>query len=111
MLACVPFAPQTTLLSVRSLLQRYPQAARGGRLASGLNPGLAQGDGTPWVSPGLCGLDQGIVTLMVENHRSGLVWRLMRQCPYLVDGLRAAGFRGGWLDRRYGTRTCHDHAR
>ena len=23
----------------------------------------------------------------------------MRQCPYLVAGLRAAGFRGGWLNR------------
>ena len=35
---------------------------------------------------------------MIENYRSGLLWRLMRQCPYLVSGLRRAGFSGGWLD-------------
>ena len=35
---------------------------------------------------------------MIENARSGLLWRLMRQCPYLVEGLHQAGFTGGWLD-------------
>ena len=50
-----------------------------------------------WVSPWQFGLNQGPITLMVENHRSGLLWRLMRNCPYLVSGLRRAGFTGGWL--------------
>jgi hypothetical protein len=35
---------------------------------------------------------------MIENHRSGLVWSLMRRCAALTAGLRAAGFEGGWLD-------------
>jgi len=34
---------------------------------------------------------------MVENYRTGMVWRLMRDCPYVVTGLRRAGFAGGWL--------------
>ena len=34
---------------------------------------------------------------MIENHASGLIWRLMRGCPYVVAGLRRAGFKGGWL--------------
>jgi hypothetical protein len=50
-----------------------------------------------WVSPWQFGLHQGPITLMVENYRSGLLWRLMRNCPYLVSGLRRAGFAGGWL--------------
>jgi len=50
-----------------------------------------------WVSPFHLGLNQGPIVLMIENYRSGLVWRLMRQCPYLVSGLRKAGFSGGWL--------------
>ncbi len=103
-LACLPFEPGLTLRSVRTLLQRYPDAATAGRLASGLNPGLPTRDAMPWVSEGHFGLDQGIVTLMIENHRSGLPWQLMRRCPYLVNGLRAAGFSGGWLDEaRSGT--------
>ncbi len=35
--------------------------------------------------------------MMIENHRSQLIWRLMRKCPYVRTGLRCAGFRGGWL--------------
>jgi len=34
---------------------------------------------------------------MIENYLSGLIWRLMRRCPYIVTGLRRANFRGGWL--------------
>lgn len=50
-----------------------------------------------WVSPWDYGLNQGPLVLMIENHRSGLLWDLLGQCPYVVDGLRRAGFRGGWL--------------
>ena len=50
-----------------------------------------------WVSPFHFGVNQGPIALMIENHRTGLLWRLMRQCPYIVNGLRAAGFTGGWL--------------
>jgi hypothetical protein len=50
-----------------------------------------------WVSPWQYGLHQGPITLMVENYRSGLLWRLTRNCPYIVSGLRRAGFTGGWL--------------
>jgi hypothetical protein len=34
---------------------------------------------------------------MIENYRTDLVWRLMRQCAPIVAGLRAAGFAGAWL--------------
>ena len=34
---------------------------------------------------------------MIENYRSQLVWKTMRKNPYVVEGLRRAGFRGGWL--------------
>jgi hypothetical protein len=67
------------------------------RYASSFNPSLVGSDGRAWVSPGHFGLDQGIVTLMIENYRSQLIWRLMRSCPHIITGLRRAGFRGGWL--------------
>lgn len=50
-----------------------------------------------WVSPWHFGLNLGPIVLMAENHRSGMVWELMRGCPYIVEGLRRAGFSGGWL--------------
>jgi hypothetical protein len=49
------------------------------------------------VSPWHFGIDQGPIVLMIENYRSGLLWALMRRCPYVVAGLRRAGFTNGWL--------------
>jgi hypothetical protein len=36
---------------------------------------------------------------MIENYKSGLVWQLLRGCRYVVSGLRACGFTGGWLSQ------------
>jgi hypothetical protein len=36
---------------------------------------------------------------MIANHRDDFVWKHMRRCRPLIDGLKRAGFKGGWLDR------------
>jgi hypothetical protein len=99
-LASLPFAPDVVLSTVRAMCRRYPEMFSDDRYASGFNPGLIDAEGKCWVSAGYYGLDQGIVAMMIENHRSQLIWRLMRRCPYVVDGLRRAGFTGGWLGRQ-----------
>ena len=68
-------------------------------MKGGFNPSFAvELDGSSgWVSDDYFGLDQGMTVLMIENHRSGFVWTLMKKCRVLVDGLRRAGFSGGWL--------------
>ena len=43
------------------------------------------------------GLALACYILMIENYRSDFLWKLMKQCPYLVTGLRRAGFNNGWL--------------
>jgi hypothetical protein len=35
---------------------------------------------------------------MAENHRSGLLWKLMRGVAPIRRGLEVAGFAGGWLE-------------
>jgi hypothetical protein len=97
-LASLPFAPEIVLPAIRHMIRRYPEVLAGQRFASGFNPSRSGPDGRAWVSPGLFGLDQGIVVTMTENHRTRMIWRLMRACPYVVAGLRVAGFRGGWLE-------------
>jgi len=96
-IASLPFAPELAWPAIRHLLERYPGLARDGRLTSGFNPTLAGAAPEGWTSEGSFGLDQGIAVLMLENHRSGLIWSLMRRCPAVATGLRRAGFRGGWL--------------
>jgi hypothetical protein len=96
-LASLPFAPNVALDAVRNMQRRHPEMLSQSRYSSSFNPSLARTGRGAWVSPGNFGLDQGIAVMMIENYRTGLIWRLMRNCPYLRAGLRHAGFRGGWL--------------
>jgi hypothetical protein len=53
--------------------------------------------GVGWFDTDYLGIDQGPIIAMIENHRSGLVWRVMRTNPHIIRGLKRAGFTGGWL--------------
>ena len=96
-LASIVFAPEMALAATRHFCKHYPEAFSEYKLPSGFNPTYTRNGSRCWVSEGYFGLDQGIVVLMIENYRSELIWRLLRQCPYIGTGLRNAGGRGGWL--------------
>ena len=49
--------------------------------------------------PCYIGIDQGPIIAMIENYRNDFVWKAMRKNPYIRDGLKRAGFTGGWLDQ------------
>jgi hypothetical protein len=53
--------------------------------------------GKGWYDTDYLGIDQGPILAMIENHRSGLVWKVMRGNPHIRRGLERAGFTGGWL--------------
>jgi hypothetical protein len=96
--ASLPFAPEIVLPVIQYCEQIKLREHKYGFRAT-FNPSYPTQSGSKhgWVSPYFYGLDQGPIVLMIENYRSGLPWRLMRGCKYLDDGLRRAGFRGGWL--------------
>ncbi len=103
--ASLPFAPEIVLPTIQAFTSEYPDTRSEYGFLCSLNPTFADDSESPgskgavWVAGGYYGLDQGPVVLMIENFRSGLIWRLMRGCPYLVRGLRRAGFSGGWLGK------------
>jgi len=45
-----------------------------------------------WVAPGNLAIDQGPIVVMIENHRSALLWDLFMSCPEVQSGLRRLGF-------------------
>ncbi|HXE06097.1 MAG TPA: glucoamylase family protein [Bryobacteraceae bacterium] len=95
--ATVAFNAQAALAGTRHILQRYPMVCSQDRFSSGFNPTLQTKEGG-WLSQGWYGLDQGLLTMMIENHRSGMIWKLTRRSPHFIAGLQRAGFTGGWLD-------------
>jgi hypothetical protein len=96
MLATVAFGAEAALLGTRHLLRSYPQVCTSGRFSSGFNPTLTH-NGKAWMSEGYYGLDQGLLVMMIENYRTGLIWQLTRANTAIRAGLASAGFAGGWL--------------
>jgi hypothetical protein len=98
-LASLPFAPEIVLPSLNYFNQEFPEMTSHYGFKCSYNPTFADAkkNKNGWVSLGYYGLDQGPIVAMIENYRTGFLWRLMRSCPYIVEGLRRAGFKGGWL--------------
>jgi hypothetical protein len=101
--ASLPFAPDIVLPAIDHYINnlKLTQSNHYGFKAT-YNPTYSDGHNAPygWVSPWHFGINQGPIVLMIENYRTGLIWNLMRQCPYIVRGLQQAGFTGGWLQEQ-----------
>jgi hypothetical protein len=98
--ASLPFAPEIVLPTLNYCIHqaKLTELTSYGFKAS-FNATYPRGPDDPhgWVSPFHYGINQGPIILMVENYRTGFLWRLMRNSPYIRTGLRRAGFEGGWL--------------
>ena len=98
--ASLPFAPEIVLPT----LERFNEIEVGVEHPYGLeatfNPTFPdeRSRGCGWLSPWHYGINEGPIVLMIENHRTQFLWSLMKKCPYVVNGLRRAGFSGGWLE-------------
>jgi hypothetical protein len=51
----------------------------------------------PWFANSFLAIDQGPIIVMIENHRSGLLWNLMKTCPELKAGMKKLGFTAPYL--------------
>jgi hypothetical protein len=96
-IASLPFAPDIVLPTIAQFQQAPALHCTYGFKTTFNATYRAKGSANEWVSPWHFGIDQAPIILMIENHLSGLPWRLMRGCPYLRAGLQRAGFTGGWL--------------
>ena len=99
--ASLPFAPEIVLPAIDYLVHQVDLKLTGepyGFKAT-FNPTYPTGPAirTAGYRRGIIGINQGPINPMIENYRTGLLWHLMRDCPYVVTGLRRAGFTGGWL--------------
>ena len=97
--ASLPFAPEIVLPTVQHFKEVHPEVTGKYCFKCSFNLTFTrESQGAPgWTSPYHYGINLGPVVLMCENYRSGLLWRLTRRCPYLITGLRRAGFTNGWL--------------
>ena len=79
--ASIPFAPEIVLPTVRFFIEgvHLENPASFG-FAATFNPTypVKRRNEYGWISPWKYGLNEGPIVIMIENYRTGLVWRLMR---------------------------------
>ncbi len=116
--ASIGFAPKIALPAIEAMYTRYGKTIYGkyGFLdAFNLsfhvkNTDLRTGRLVPgfgWVDSEYLGIDEGPILLMLENYRSGFVWKVMRHNRYIRRGLKRAGFTGGWLGASKASPAAH----
>lgn len=97
--ASLPFAPEIVIQTLDHYiytlkLKDYPYGFRATFNQS--HPEKSHPCG--WVSPYHFGINEGPIILMIENYRTQMLWKLTKTCEFFNNGLRRAGFKGGWLD-------------
>ena len=91
----IAFTPDISIAAIEEM-QKLPGVYRNYGFADAFNATYNNG----WIDPDYLGIDQGPIIAMIENNRSGLVWNTMKKNPHIVQGLKRAGFTGGWLDEK-----------
>jgi hypothetical protein len=50
-----------------------------------------------WFANSYLAIDQGPIIVMIENHRTGLLWNLFTSCPEVKGGMLSLGFSAPYL--------------
>ncbi|MDX1665564.1 MAG: glucoamylase family protein, partial [Candidatus Promineifilaceae bacterium] len=83
---------------MRHFVEQYPELATGSGCTAAVNPTYPSEDPRGWISGTRYAINQMPVLVMLENYRTGFIWKLMRGNETFRRGLRRAGFEGGWLE-------------
>jgi hypothetical protein len=86
-LSSFPYAPKAALAALRYFYENL-----GDRLWGRFGFADAFQESSGWVSNAYIAIDQGPIVAMIENYRSGLLWRLFMKDPDVATGLRRLGF-------------------
>jgi len=108
-LGSLPFTPEIALPALRQIKEKYGAVIYSTYgFLDAFNLSFTYEDvklkygrmvpGFGWVDTDYLGIDEGLSIAMIENFRSGLIWKVMRRNPYVRSGLKRAGFSGGWLE-------------
>ncbi len=86
-LSSFPYTPEESMDAMR-----YFYFQLGDRLFGDYGFYDAYSEEHNWFIPRYLAIDQGPIVVMMENHRSGLLWNLFMGCPEVQSGLKKLGF-------------------
>lgn len=86
-LSSMPYTPAESMTALRHFYSHMD-----GRLWRDFGLADSFNSSRDWIAEGHLAIDQGPIVVMIENHRSGLLWKLFMRCPEVEIGLRRLGF-------------------
>jgi hypothetical protein len=86
-LSAFPYTPEYSMKALRHFYDDL-----GGKIWSEYGFVDAFNESRNWVAASHLAIDQGPVIVMIENYRSGLLWKLFMSCPEIQFGLKRLGF-------------------
>ncbi len=86
-LASFPYTPDESMAALK-----YFYRERGKDIFGKYGPYDAFNDNQGWVQKAYLGIDQGPIVVMIENHRTGLLWDMVMKDSDLKSGLEKLGF-------------------
>ncbi|RZK32915.1 MAG: DUF3131 domain-containing protein, partial [Hymenobacter sp.] len=91
-LSAMPYAPEFSMVALRHFYDDL-----GDKLWSKYGFYDAFSETHHWVAGSHLAIDQGPIVVMMENHRSGLLWKLFMNSPEVQRGLKKLGFESPYL--------------
>jgi len=88
-ISSIPFAPEIVIPVIENLWTNYKSVLWG---PYGFRDAFNLEVEPDWYGADVLGIDQGPITIMIENYRTGRVWSRFMQNPEIVAGLEGAGF-------------------
>ncbi len=90
-----PYAPREAMRALRHFLRSH-----GGKIWGRYGFTDAFCETRNWYADTFLAIDQGPIILMIENYRTGLLWKLFMNVPEVQAGLRRLGFTSPYLGKR-----------
>ncbi len=91
-LSAFPYTPEYSMKALRHFYDDL-----GDRIWSRYGFVDAFNETKDWYAGSYLAIDEGPIVAMIENYRSGLLWRLFMSCPEVQGGLKKLGFRSPWI--------------
>lgn len=86
-LSSIPYTPEESMKVIRHLYEDLGDKVWG---EYGFYDAFSEQ--ADWYTPRYLAIDQGPVVVMIENYRSGLLWKLFMGAPEVKEGLKKLGF-------------------
>ncbi|OIV41751.1 glucoamylase family protein [Flavobacterium johnsoniae] len=89
-ISSIVYTPKESLVVMRNLYENHKTETWGN---AGFYDALSLGNN--WVAKRYLAIDQGPEVVMLENYRTGLLWKLFMNAPEVKQGLTKLGFKSG----------------